>query len=1369
MTTHLNKLFSLVLISILFLHFNATASGLKGTYTINPSSPASSLNYVSFNDADSDLLYGSRASGGSVNGPGVSDEVVFNVASGSYFETLTITNIIGASANNTITFQSAARDSSKAVLKDSSSAGTLLYPDFILCLDKASFVTFKQIGFQRISPYGAPKITSYDDIIIFTNGSDSDTIMNCWISGDDTLGSSNLGSLVYCGFYKGLSSDLNQYNAIINNRMVKGYCGISWDGYSSITGQFSKGCRFEHNFIDSVGQNGIAVFDLYNLRITNNKINLPYGGYGILLEYINSTSVKNMSLISNNFISVGTNNSGNSNYGLLLDISDSINVVFNSINIYGPGSGTWGLSGTYAAFIAFSSAKSINLYNNNFINLNSGAFDYAFYADNVTIADYNNIYSNGGFVNYGSIEYANLSSWKKSLGKHDISVLPLYTSDNNLYSSNPALINGKPITNDTLDIDGNKRNKIKPCIGSNEFTPPSIYPRLISLSNPAKGFCTGIQSIKTQAFNLGLDTIRSVHIQWSVNGVSQADISWKGLLLSANKQTINLGSYNFSSASNVYKITLTIDSVNGLVYSATWTDSFLLRAGMKGTYLIDNSGKGTPDYTSFRTAVNDLTLKGLCGATVFNVADGIYNESVTLRGIVNSSPSNTIVFQSKSNDSSRVILDTSWGNYNVYCYTLGLFGASYTSFHKMTISNSAINGYANTVDIAFNSHNITFSNDLIRADYSKGNSGSVIFDYPNSQDNNLTFLQNHITGGYNGLLISGCYGSAASYSEKGVIISKNIIDSSYFVGINASYTDSLIVSNNNINLPNGSYGISSFDLNINSGDSSLISDNFITTLGSSSCAIYISYPYKFNIYDNSFFSDGSYPTFQFYNYYSSPFSATSNLNGNIICNKGSGQAVSGTTKAFLTSDYNDFYAGKIIGTWNNPSSGASTVCNTISKWRLTSAMDAHSISSDPAFINPLNANLHIPDSSSVRKMGVPIPSIKSDIDGQKRDPKTPDIGADEYKRDSNDIGAVAILNPLNSTCGNSSTIVSVKIVNFGYKPQTGFKVHVIVNSTDTAALIFTGSLKGYVSSPAPDTIVNILVPKGLNTSSGGLYSIQVYTILGNDINHINDTVVASDSLFALPKPKFYNGNACLNDSIHFIDSSYSLASITKYLWSFSNGDTASGKSANVIYSKSGKYDVKLKVQDGNGCMDSITKRISIDTVNASFAYKILGGLVDFYPNDSSLKKYRWDFGDKSPSDTSRKTSHIYGANGKYKVNLIAVNTNGCSDSTFNSLNIIITNIQVFLNKTDFNIQVYPNPFQYRLNINFKLEKDVPVKIEIFDASDKFIATLLDFPLSAGIHDLTFNLRDHGLSPSGIYFIRITLPDRSVVKPLIMTY
>ncbi len=73
---------------------------------------------------------------------------------------------------------------------------------------------------------------------------------------------------------------------------------------------------------------------------------------------------------------------------------------------------------------------------------------------------------------------------------------------------------------------------------------------------------------------------------------------------------------------------------------------------------------------------------------------------------------------------------------------------------------------------------------------------------------------------------------------------------------------------------------------------------------------------------------------------------------------------------------------------------------TITDWKnsFTPKQDSLSISADPFFVSQSSGNLHIltSESSPVNAAAVPIPGITTDIDGQKRNSITPDIGADEF-------------------------------------------------------------------------------------------------------------------------------------------------------------------------------------------------------------------------------------------------------------------------------------------------------------------------------------------------------------------------------------
>ncbi|HIA12464.1 MAG TPA: hypothetical protein EYN69_10405, partial [Flavobacteriales bacterium] len=85
----------IVSFAILLVFTTAIRAQLAGTYTIGATG-----NYVTFTEAVDTLI-----------SQGVSGPVVFNVQDGNYPEQITIPAIAGASAANTITFQSLSLDS----------------------------------------------------------------------------------------------------------------------------------------------------------------------------------------------------------------------------------------------------------------------------------------------------------------------------------------------------------------------------------------------------------------------------------------------------------------------------------------------------------------------------------------------------------------------------------------------------------------------------------------------------------------------------------------------------------------------------------------------------------------------------------------------------------------------------------------------------------------------------------------------------------------------------------------------------------------------------------------------------------------------------------------------------------------------------------------------------------------------------------------------------------------------------------------------------------------------------------------------------------------------------------------------------------
>ena len=1084
--------YSFILLISFLVHGIANASGLNGTYTINAKKAASASNYTSFNDADSDLVIGWRANGATANGPGVSAAVVFNIANGLYNETLDLKAISGTSSKNTVTFQSASGDSSKVILMDSS-VGSYSYPAFCIYLDNVNFVKFYRMTFLRMASSSAvaASTATYDNVVLIENQSDSDSISNCRIISYYNPKGYYYGSLVKCGQF---SYSVNNNNCLKNNYMSGGYTGIIWYGNVG-TSTNSIGNLFDHNILDSIGSYGMVMEYQNDLMITNNRISLRYGGEGIYATQINSSSAKKYSLISNNFISAGSTIFSGYNAGIYAFIVDNTNIVYNSINIYGQGNGSYG-----GYVYNYSSPKALYLYNNNFINQNTGFFDYAIFVNDITSEDYNNIQNGASVIgSYNGTSYSNLAAWKKISGGNDVSSSPFYADNINLHASSPT-INGKAkvLTYITSDIDGQTRDSKNPDIGADEFIPPAIKPIITAIINPTPGFCLGSQDVQIKLSNWGLDSLKSEYIQWSVNGVKQKAVSVQDTIVPVSSKIIDLGSYNFSGANTIYKVVAWIDSANHspVTFAAT-ADSESARSGLKGTFLIDNSGKGTPDYTSFRAAVNDLNTKGACGAIVFNVADGVYNESISLNKIPNASAVNTILFQSKSLDSSKVTLDTAWAPMGMfsYGYVIGLSGTSYITFHEMTIVNSTTipgaYGNADAINITLGVNHASFTNDVISTSTSKYNYGFAVYDDPNAIDNYLNFINNHMSGGQSVLYMLGVYGTPYVGAEKGLVVQNCLIDSSAYRAVYMLYMDSTTFYGNVFNISSGYYAIQLDNYNIGETDTMSFINNFIAFNGTGANAIYLTQPGRMNFYDNSIYSNAGYTT--------TVINCTTgitgvNIEGNIFHNAAGAAALEIDNSGLKKADYNDLYTtGSAVASWNG------TSYSNLAAWRTASGFDKNSVSIDPGFIDPSSANLHLkPSSLGVYHTGISLPDVSVDIDGQRRS-KMPNIGADETTQKGNDAAITSIDSPATGFCSGIKNIF-VNLYNAGTDTLKNVTINWTVNGTAMTPISWKGTLTSLSS-----TEVKV---GSLSFITGSVKIIKSWTDSPNgavDSNPANDT------------------------------------------------------------------------------------------------------------------------------------------------------------------------------------------------------------------------------------------------------------------------
>ena len=756
-------------------------------------------------------------------------------------------------------------------------------------------------------------------------------------------------------------------------------------------------------------------------------------------------------------------------------------------------------------------------------------------------------------------------------------------------------------------------------------------------------------------------------------------------------------------------------------------------AQLKGSYTIDPKGSGGTNYTSFTNAVKALDSQGVSGAVVFEVADGIYTERISLDSIAGTSSKHTITFQSKSLDSSKVeIKDTS--------FVFFLDHAPYFKFRYLTIS--ALNPSSAYGGIGFyltdTSHDVTIEHCVLTSNIYKLNSSYIevplIWGDGREMPTNLIIQNNHFIGGGSALSMGDRHAPTGS----GNIIYHNQMDSQAAWVITYEDQGGFLISSNRIN----SYAGIIF---INTTYETIVVNNFIncTYDGISADGANVKIYYN-SVISNSYQADPA-------------FIDGGDVRNNIFVNTNGGYAL--TDVAF--SNYNDLYS---TGTYL--CSDQTKNYTSLSSWQKGTGHDKNSVSADPKFAFPSTGDLHLTyASSAVMNKGTPISSITTDIDGNPRNKKFPCIGASELA-DTLDVGISSILNPVSNTCGTSNTSVELYVHNYGLiNIKGGFRVHVQVSGafTDTVSYPVNSTLK-----PGRDSDMVLSFATPLSTFKGGKYIIKAWTDMTNDGGHTNDTMISAVSIYPGIKAAFNISNACLNTVAKFSDASIiDSGTINSYSWDFGNGTYATTKNPAISYSNTGAYNIKLTVVNSFGCSDIAYNSINIDSLSAAFTitHSVFSPDAKFKAIDTAYyKKYNWEFSDFT-NDSGYAVSHTF-TPGHYSATLKVTSYTGCTATATDTLTYYL--ISGIDNNAHINseITIYPNPFQNLTNINYTLENGENVTLEVFDFTGRRIALLANEKQIAGEHTLQFIPGNYNVN-SGMYLIKMQIGDRMIAKEIMM--
>lgn len=465
---------------LLFLSLLAAttvSAQLSGTYTISGDA-SQNPDFVSFSEAASAL------------GAGVSGQVVFEVAPGTYEEFVTLNSINGTSATNRVVFRGMGADNQQVVV--TSNAGYT--NNSTLTLDSPDYVTFENMTLASTSENTAIVVT-------LRGGLTNDRFENVRFVGcvSDASNTDNNKNLVYRLSGGWMDTD----NAFVGCEFVNGFIGLYYQG-SDMTqyndGLLVENCSFTNQcsksiyttFTDHVTLSGNTIDNTNDSHTDYNAIDIFRCRFGCLIEnnvmtvnhptkYVTVMKIRPCTgsatepiIIRNNIVDLQTGASSNWCYSF--DNADSEYIYFAHNTGRCSGSGSGGILFVQKDWEHFYA------YNNLLVNETNG---YVFRFNNVSAnrsCDYNRVSFTGSNVGYlDGEDYATLSDWTTATGfdANTTTCSPEFVGENDLHvMASDGLTVANPLDYVSTDIDGEERSST-PCAGADEYESGTNLPPVV--------------------------------------------------------------------------------------------------------------------------------------------------------------------------------------------------------------------------------------------------------------------------------------------------------------------------------------------------------------------------------------------------------------------------------------------------------------------------------------------------------------------------------------------------------------------------------------------------------------------------------------------------------------------------------------------------------------------------------------------------------------------------------------------------------------------------------------------------------------------------------------------------------------------------
>lgn len=1098
------------------LNFYACSNLFTGSYTIAPTGG----DFTSISNAIIAL-----------NQCGIAGPVIFNIAPGTYTDQVTIPYILGSSATNTVTFQSANGDSTGVILQYTPTGAS---DNYVINFNGASYVKIKGMTIKSLD-------ATYARAIQFTGTDSNITLQSNIFEGTSTVNTdlNQVIMMVNTNYVANLYIIANKFN---NGRVGLNYVGTPAGSnivikYNTFNNQLARpvylnrivNLEFAYNtlFSDATRSTngGFFITNLTGLwKIYNNSfINLA--GARVWEGWVNSgIGVGQEALVYNNYLYGGSPTAsyifdGGGTYVHVKFLNNTFvgnptNVLVNFNNYYG--------CNNYVTFknnILSSTSKLLHvtpsatsgspICSSNFANY---SFDYNDYnTTNATFATFNG-------TTCGSLLALQTATSQES---HSVSINPNFVAPQDPHFTNFALkALGTFVPEVTFDIDGQTRSTTNPDMGCDEYILFNNDAGIPSMAQSS--LCPGTNNIEVKLKNFGSNVLSSAIINWSINGSVQTPFSYSGALASLGDTNIIVGTYNLINTST-YTLKFWTSSPNSTTDGNVQNDTLLIsnfHTSLSGTYTV---GGATADFLTPTDAITAINTYGICGPTILNLNPGTYNGRLTIGNFVGSSAINTLTIKSLNNDTSAIITDLATSTSDNWIVKLN--GAKYVTLQSLTFAPQNTTSYGNCVVVTNASKYNTIKGNLFQGIANGTTTDLALYRSEDAQSIRNDVIGNRFTKGSVSILMKGSstslrldsvyiyknklenyqqYGIRVEYSNAPIIDSNivisNISHTGVRPGIHVYYCyDNYRITRNTIISSVTTYPVGIYFDNCTSTNSTwgVAANNYIILTGGTNNSYGMRiYPANYlKVAYNSILVNGTSTT------------DTRGING------ATGSNIHIISNNVVSNNYPSFYEGSCVtySDFNNFYSTSSRYAYYTTAYQnfssqaalsLASQKDSNSVSFDPYFAS--NTDLHILN-GALNGIAKPLSEVTVDIDNEPRNITTPDIGADEFTPSPYDLNALEIVNPDFTNCGmTNQQSITLRIKNTGSASVNGG---------------FSASYKIGSATPITENINDTILP-GLykdytftskaNLSTGTfttdqIFNIKAWVYLSTDQIHVNDT------------------------------------------------------------------------------------------------------------------------------------------------------------------------------------------------------------------------------------------------------------------------